>query len=75
MSEALKNDGIKPITMTRTDGTIDVKSETGFFQRTILVETEPTPKNSNLGRPRKDNVETGHKKPFSFLSMGKAHKC
>ena len=61
MSEALKNDGIKPITMTRTDGTIDVKSETGFFQRTILVETEPTPKNSNLGRPRKDNVETGYK--------------
>lgn len=55
MSEALKNDGAKPITITRKDGTIDVISEAGFFQKTIPVETEPEtkPKNPNLGRPKK----------------------
>jgi len=55
MSEALKKEGVKPITITRTDGTIDVISEAGFFQKTIVVEPEPKPepKNPKIGRPKK----------------------
>jgi|694.fasta_scaffold44529_4 hypothetical protein len=55
MSEALKKEGAKPITITRTDGTIDVVSQAGFFQKTIPVEPEPKPepKNPKVGRPKK----------------------
>lgn len=55
MSEALKKEGAKPIMITRTDGTIDVISEAGFFQKTIVVEPEPKPepKNPKIGRPKK----------------------
>lgn len=59
MSEALKNDGLRPI--TKLDGSTMLVDTPETFQRTNVVETEPTPKNPNLGRPRKDNVDTGYK--------------